>query len=99
MERAAQAANTRIVDSLFRPFQPQGVTGVVIIEESHLSIHTWPEHNYAAVDFYTCGVGEPDAAHAVLLEGLQASSHEIIEIDRGILTGGPLMKLQSHTQV
>ena len=66
MNRAAVAANTTVVASVFHPFQPQGVSGVVVIEESHLSIHTWPEYGYAAVDFYTCGQGIPEEAHAVL---------------------------------
>src|ERR1700754_4035838 len=63
MEEAARAANASIVTSVFQPFEPQGVSGVVVISESHLSIHTWPEYGYAAVDFYTCGTTNPRAAH------------------------------------
>jgi len=50
-------ANTgaTILSSTFRQFSPQGVSGIIIISESHFSVHTWPEHNYAAVDFFTCG--------------------------------------------
>jgi len=96
METAALAANTRVVASVFHPFNPHGVSGVVVIEESHLSIHTWPEHKYAAVDFYTCGNGDPNAAHEVLLMGLRALNCEIIYVDRGILTGGELMQVQGH---
>lgn len=44
-----------ILDSRFRRFQPQGVTGIVIVAESHFSFHTWPEHSYMAVDYFTCG--------------------------------------------
>jgi len=96
--RAAYAANTRIVDSIFRPFEPQGVTGVVVIEESHLSVHTWPEHGYATVDFYTCGQGEPDAAHEVILVGLQATGYEMIRVDRGLLKAQMAMQLQDHVR-
>ena len=83
MKAAAKAANTTIVTSTFKPFDPQGVSGVVVIEESHLSIHTWPEVGYAAVDFYTCGKGEPEKAHEVLLMGLEATEHELIRVERG----------------
>lgn len=54
MNKAAQLANATIIKSVFHQFSPQGVTGIVVIAESHLSIHTWPEHGYAAVDFFTC---------------------------------------------
>lgn len=98
MMNAARAANTHVVASLFRPFEPQGVTGVVVIEESHLSIHTWPEHGYATVDFYTCGKGDPNSAHKVILEGIQATEYEIIHVDRGLLTGKTAMQVQDHTR-
>jgi S-adenosylmethionine decarboxylase len=95
MLKAAAAAGTIVVGSLFKPFQPHGVTGVVIIEESHLSIHTWPEHGYAAVDFFTCGQGVAEFAHDVLFIGLQADSAECLHIDRG-LAGCQLMSVRSH---
>lgn len=52
---AAREAGAQIVTELFHRFSPHGVSGVVIITESHLAIHTWPEHGYAAVDLFTCG--------------------------------------------
>ena len=51
---AAKKAKVTIVEKCFHKFSPYGVSGVVVIAESHLAIHTWPEHNYAAVDFFTC---------------------------------------------
>jgi S-adenosylmethionine decarboxylase proenzyme len=84
MERAARAAHMTIVQSCFHPFVPQGVTGVVVLEESHLSIHTWPEIGYAAVDLYTCGGGAPEKAHEVLRLGLESKDFEMLEIDRGL---------------
>ena len=99
MEKAAIAAKTNIVFSKFKPFVPQGVSGVVVVEESHLSIHTWPEYGYAAVDFYTCGDGDPNDAHLVLKEGLQATNFEMLYVERGRgLEGGSCMTLQSHTR-
>ena len=55
MQETALAMGATIVQSNFHHFTPLGVSGVVIIKESHLTIHTWPEHGYAAVDVFTCG--------------------------------------------
>jgi S-adenosylmethionine decarboxylase len=53
--RAARESNATVINSSFHKFDPQGVSGVVIIAESHFTVHAWPEHNYAAVDIFTCG--------------------------------------------
>ena len=55
--RAAELSGAHVVDSVFHSFQPQGVSGVVVISESHFAVHAWPEHDYAAVDLFTCGSG------------------------------------------
>jgi S-adenosylmethionine decarboxylase len=96
MKRAAEASGTTIVATVFHPFTPQGVSGVVVVEESHLSIHTWPEHGYAAVDFFTCGEGDPELAHAVLREGLMAQQAEIMMVDRGKASGRSALSLRYH---
>lgn len=96
MREAATAACCREVASVFHEFTPQGVSGVVVIEESHLSIHTWPEHGYAAVDFFTCGEGVPQNAHEVLMAGLRAQGCEVMFIDRGRMPLTPSMEIQSH---
>ena len=96
MNDAAKAAGTNVVASVFQPFEPQGVTGVVVIEESHLSIHTWPEYGYAAVDFFTCGDGLPELAHEVLRNGLQASEAEVMFVERGMLERPDRMRLRHH---
>lgn len=80
---AAEAAGARVVAEVFHPFAPHGVTGVVVIEESHLSIHTWPETGYAAVDFYTCGDVRPERAVALLSGKLAASRVEVLQVARG----------------
>ena len=74
MTVAAKAAGVTIVASALRPFAPQGVSGVLVIEESHLSIHTWPEHGYASVDFYKAGRIE-DAQGIHQIEAGPASVH------------------------
>ena len=96
MNEAATAADASIVASVFQPFVPQGVTGVVVIEESHLSIHTWPEHGYAAVDFFTCGDCVPERAHNVLAAGLRAQCSEVMQVDRGFGLPGRMIHLRSH---
>jgi len=55
MVAAAMEAKATIVDISFHEFNPFGISGMVVIAESHLSIHTWPEYSYAAVDIFTCG--------------------------------------------
>jgi S-adenosylmethionine decarboxylase proenzyme len=96
MNEAARAAQTNIVASVFQPFVPQGVTGVVVVEESHLSIHTWPEHGYAAVDFFTCGDSLTERAHEVLAAGLKAQCSEVMCVDRGLGVPGRGIQLRSH---
>ncbi len=83
LRAAAEAAGANVLGANFHRFRPQGVSGVVLIEESHLSIHTWPEAGYAAVDFYTCGPCDPLAAHAVIERGLRAASAEVLQVQRG----------------
>jgi S-adenosylmethionine decarboxylase proenzyme len=83
LREAATAAGARVVVATMHRFVPRGASGVVVLEESHLSIHTWPEHGRAAVDFYTCGDGDPEAAHHVLRRGLHAKSAEVMTVSRG----------------
>jgi S-adenosylmethionine decarboxylase len=77
MVNAAKAAKATVVTSNFHMFNPYGVSGAVIIAESHLTIHTWPEHGYAAVDVFTCGP-EVNTQVAVdyLIKGLKATRAE-----------------------
>ena len=85
---AAIDCGATVLGESFHPFQPQGVSGVVVIAESHLSIHTWPEYGYAAADIFTCGTTvQPEKAARVLIEQLGAKSHSVVEIRRGLLVG------------
>jgi len=80
---------TVIKDSFYQ-FSPQGISGVVIIAESHISIHTWPEYCFAAVDVFTCGeVIEPAKAVKPMVEKLKAKSTSYIELKRGVLIESP----------
>lgn len=84
---AAREAGATIVDDSFHTFPPYGgVSGVIIILESHLSIHTWPEHGYAAVDIFTCGTSvKPQKAADVLIRELEPGDSSIVEMKRGVL--------------
>lgn len=86
MNDAARACGATIVQSSFHRFEPWGVSGVVVISESHLAIHTWPEYGYASVDLYTCGDEiQPDAAYEHLRVVLQAELSETQLLKRGNL--------------
>ena len=81
---AADKAGATIVGEIFHEFSPVGVTGVVAIAESHISIHTWPEHGYAAVDVFSCSeTFRPHEAARLIVERLGAESHTIQVIERG----------------
>ena len=83
---AASKCGATVLGESFHQFSPQGVSGVVVIAESHLFIHTWPEYAYAAVDIFTCGNSvQPEKAAELLIEKLGANNHSIIEVQRGIL--------------
>ena len=96
LEHAAITAQATIVKSVFHEFSPQGVTGVVIVEESHLSIHTWPEYGYASVDFYTCGECLPESAISVISEGLSAERVEVMLVERGLSLTQTAMNISYH---
>lgn len=86
MLRAAEAAGATIITHNFHHFSPLGVSGAVIIAESHLAIHTWPEYRFAAVDLFTCvSRVEPRKAMILLKEALGAEDLEVLEYERGPL--------------
>ncbi len=85
MIAAATAARATILESAFHRFEPEGVSGTVILSESHISIHTWPEKGYAAMDFYTCGDHtDPWLACEYAANALRAGSVLSTEFKRGI---------------
>ncbi|MCB0630670.1 MAG: adenosylmethionine decarboxylase [Saprospiraceae bacterium] len=92
MRRAALTANANIVSGHFHQFSPYGVSGVLVIQESHLTIHTWPEHGYAAVDIFTCS---PDLRVEAAITQLQldfgAAAVERKMVERGIRVNNTMM--------
>ncbi|AKP48074.1 MULTISPECIES: adenosylmethionine decarboxylase [Bacillus] len=81
---AALKSGAEIREVAFHKFAPQGVSGVVIISESHLTIHSFPEHGYASIDVYTCGDLNPNIAADYIAEALGAQTRETIELPRGM---------------
>lgn len=95
MTDAALVAGATIVQKNFHHFSPYGVSGVVVIAESHLAIHTWPEYGYAAVDLFTCGESvDPVVSYDYLREHLLAGTAFYSELKRGLLNeeNGQMMK-------
>lgn len=86
MVEAAKEAGATVINSTFHHFSPFGVSGVVVIQESHLAIHTWPEYQYAAVDLFTCGDQvDPWVAYDYLKKAFQAQHGSAMEMKRGPL--------------
>ena len=84
---AAEGVGAHVIGESFHQFTPQGVTGILSIAESHISIHTWPEFNYAAADIFTCGSSfKPGDAAQVLIDQFESKSPEITEVRRGLLS-------------
>lgn len=84
MENAAEEAGATIINSTFHHFSPYGVSGVVVIQESHLAIHTWPEYGYASVDLFTCGdTVNPWVSYQMLKEAFEADHGSAVELSRG----------------
>lgn len=85
MKESVRLAGATIVKAVFHRYNPQGVSGVVVIAESHISIHTWPEYGYAALDFFTCGDEvNPEKAYEYMARMLKCKAPEMKELSRGI---------------
>ena len=86
LEEAARVVGASIVQSAFHRFSPHGISGVLVISESHLAVHTWPEYGYAAVDLFTCGTrADPWRAFELLKQRLRSGRAQGREVKRGIL--------------
>ena len=82
---AARATNSTVIAHSLHKFKPHGVSGYVLVAESHISIHTWPEYGYAAVDVFTCGQHtRPWEGLKLLKERFRASRMSVIELSRGV---------------
>lgn len=79
---AAHLCNATILNTISHKFQPQGLTSILLLAESHISIHTWPQENKAAADIYTCSEVDPIVGCHFIIEKLQASHHQLQYIPR-----------------
>jgi S-adenosylmethionine decarboxylase len=98
---ATRASNATIIAHNFHKFSPYGVSGVVVIAESHVAIHTWPEYNYAAVDIFTCGdTIDPWIIQEQLKKAFASRNTSSMEMKRGMFRVAPgerlLFKPQSN---
>ena len=82
--KATESVKATLVDVVCHRFSPHGVTGVAILAESHIAVHTWPEHGYAAADIFICGSAiNPRSAASYMTEAFCAKETSFLEIKRG----------------
>ena len=83
LNRASKLAKATVLNLISNKFEPQGVTAIALLAESHISVHTWPESYYSAVDIFTCGQSMlPEQASQYFIEALKAEEHFLRVIDR-----------------
>lgn len=83
---AANLSGATVIQPFFHQFSPHGVSGIIVIAESHFSVHTWPEYGYCALDIFTCGDDiDNEKALDYLVENLGAEHYSMMEIKRGLL--------------
>lgn len=100
MAQAAVECGATVVEKCFHLFNPHGVSGVVVISESHLAIHTWPELGYAAVDLFTCGEScDPKVAYEFLKREFNSKNATFTQLKRGLLDEKHQKVLEKSFQV
>ena len=82
IENAAEACGAHVLQTMSHHFNPQGVTAICLLSESHISIHTWPEKGEAAVDVFTCGDSEPKIACDIIIQQLNSTKYTLEYIER-----------------
>lgn len=83
LRNAANVTGATVLNSVFHVFEPQGITFILLLSESHISIHTWPEKWCAAIDIYTCGINNPELAVWHIIEQFNPKSHSSKSFLRG----------------
>lgn len=82
LEIAAESSGATVLETISKKFEPQGVTAICLLSESHISIHTWPEKGEAAVDIFTCGDSEPKIGCDIIIHQLESENHTLSYIER-----------------
>jgi len=94
---AAIKSKSTIIDDRFHQFEPFGASGVIIIAESHFSVHTWPEDDFAAVDIFTSGeLMQPQIAIDIMTAGYAADYVNVTKVTRGSLANQRMQKSRSR---
>ena len=83
LRAAADALGATVIGAMFHRFVPHGVTGVLLLAESHVSVHSWPERGYAAVDLFTCGARDPADTVPALARAVCAERVSVMRVSRG----------------
>jgi S-adenosylmethionine decarboxylase len=84
LKKSIEKSGNTLLGKVFHKFDPQGVTGLFLLAESHLSIHTWPEFGYAAVDIFSCGENsDPDKACNYIIESFSPRKYLLKRFSRG----------------
>ena len=84
MTEAARISGATIIKPFFHSFSPQGVSGIIVISESHFAIHTWPEHSYAAVDLFSCSDFKYRDALKYIKDNFESDEYLVNVINRGL---------------
>lgn len=87
MIEATERSGARMIKPLFHQFSPHGISGVIVIAESHFAFHSWPEHGYAAVDLFSCADFDYRAALIHIRKKIGAKKHSVTQVKRGVLNG------------
>jgi S-adenosylmethionine decarboxylase len=82
LEHAARESGATVCQTIYKKFEPQGVTVLCLLSESHISIHSWPEEGKAAVDIYTCGDCDPKIGCDMIIKELNSENHKLTFIER-----------------
>ncbi len=83
MLHCIKASGATLLHIHLHPFEPDGISGVAVLAESHISVHTWPESNYAAFDIFMCGDAKPEVCIDILTQAFEAERVEVTELLRG----------------
>ena len=94
LREASEVSGATVLQVVTHHFEPQGVTALGLLSESHISLHTWPENGYAAADIFTCGDKcDPEKACEYLASAFEAREHSLLVLPRGSATGVPSINL------
>ena len=89
MRHSAAIAGANVINEFVQQFKPSGASLLFSLSESHISMHTWPEYEYVAVDFFMCGECDPETGLANLVNALQAQKSDIVKLSRGNIRNSP----------